>query len=54
MSHKKKDISAAQATKMNTTVQEQLKILYSSMRTMTNWLKKEAMKNGLGGDDITE
>ena len=49
----KENLWAAQAAKMNSTV-EQLKIWYSSMRTMMGRLKKRAKKSGAGGDAITD
>ena len=49
----KEDLWAAQAAKMNTTV-AQLKLWYTSMRTMMGQLKKRARKSGSGGDVITD
>ena len=49
----KENLWAAQAAKMNSTV-EQLKIWYSSMRTMMGRLKKRAKKSGSEGDAITD
>ena len=50
---KKEDLWAAQAAKMNTTVSE-LRIWYTSMRTMLGRLKKRAMKTHSGAEVVTD